>query len=102
MNIRYLTSYLLNLFFALVEGFLAIRFLLKIFGASASNGFVNWIYEMSDVLLSPFRGIFPVKVFESTYILEFSTLFAMLMYAVAGIALAYLLQVMVVPVKKNK
>ncbi len=102
MNVRYLTGYLLNLFFVLVEGFLAIRFLLKIFGASASNGFVSWIYEMSDVLLSPFRGIFPVRVFENTYVLEFSALFAMLMYAIAALVLTYLLDaLMTAPVKKK-
>jgi len=102
MQIRNLTGYLLNLFFALVEGFLAIRFMLKLFGANASNDFVSWWYEMSDVLLSPFRGIFPAKVFENTYVLEFSTLFAMLMYAFAAIVFVYLLDVLLVkPVKKK-
>lgn len=94
MNIRSLTNNLLNFFFVLVESFLALRFILKIFGADASNGFVNWTYEMSGVLLDPFRGIFPAKVFENTYVLEFSTLFAMIIYAVAAILLGELINML--------
>lgn len=91
MNIKYLTMSLLNFVLAVFESFLALRFLLKLFGANPSNGFVNWVYEMSGVLLEPFRGIFPAKVFENTYVLEFSTLFAMLIYAIAAILLVELL-----------
>jgi len=91
MNIKYLTNSLLNLLFVLVESFLVFRFILKIFGADASNGFVSWIYEMSSVLLEPFAGIFPARVFENAYVLEFSTLFAMLIYAVIAILLGELI-----------
>jgi len=91
MNIKHLTNSLLNLLFVLVESFLAFRFILKLFGADASNGFVSWIYEMSSVLLEPFAGIFPARVFENAYVLEFSTLFAMLIYAVIAILLGELI-----------
>ena len=57
MRLRYIAVNLLNLFMAVVEGFLAFRFLLKLFGANASNAFVAWVYDMSAVLLEPFRGI---------------------------------------------
>lgn len=76
---------------AIVEGFLAFRFLLKLFGANANNAFVAWIYDMSAVLLAPFRGIFPATVFENRYVLEFSTLFAMMMYAIVGLVLLFLI-----------
>jgi hypothetical protein len=87
MRAKVLTINLLNLFLVVVEGFLGLRFLLKLFGASSGSGFVSWIYDMSSVLLEPFRGIFPAKVFENQYVLEFSTLFAMLMYAVLALVI---------------
>lgn len=91
MRLRFIAVNLLNFFLAVVQGFLGLRFLLKLFGANASNGFVNWVYEMSSVLLEPFRGIFPSKVFDNQYVFEFTTLFAMLMYAILGLLLVYLI-----------
>lgn len=85
MRLRYIAVNLVNLFIGTVEGILGLRFVLKLFGANAGAGFVSWIYEMSSGLLDPFRGIFPNKVFENQYVFEFSTLFAMLIYAVAAL-----------------
>ncbi len=86
MRIRALAVNLINIFTAVVEGILGLRFLLKLFGAN-DTGFVNWIYEMSQPLLAPFRGIFPSQVFENRYVLELTTLFAMLMYAILALLL---------------
>ena len=91
MRLRFIAVNLLNFFLAVVEGFLVLRFLLKLFGANPNTGFVDWVYEMSSVLLEPFRGIFPSKVFENQYVFEFTTLFAMLMYAIIGLVLVYLI-----------
>jgi hypothetical protein len=91
MNMRFFTISLLNFFTAIVEGFLALRFLLKLFGANPLAGFVDWVYAMSGVLLEPFRGIFGVKVLDNRYVLEFSTLFAMLMYAILALLLIALI-----------
>ncbi len=91
MRVRYLAINLLNLFTAIVEGFLGMRLLLKLFGANPGAGFVSWIYEMSDVLMQPFRGIFPAKVFENQYVVEFSTLFAMLIYAIIALLLLWVI-----------
>jgi uncharacterized protein YggT (Ycf19 family) len=95
MQIGNLARGFLNFFVGLVELFLAFRFVLKLFGANAANGFVDWIYDMSDALLEPFRGIFPVRVFENAYVLEFSTLFAMLVYLIAGLLLLALIDTIV-------
>lgn len=91
MSFRNIAVNLLNLFLGLVEIILALRFVLRLFGANATNGFVGWIYEMSAVLLEPFRGVFPTRVFENQYVLEFNTLFAMLMYAIIGMLLMWLM-----------
>jgi hypothetical protein len=90
MNLRSLINRLTYGFFVLVELFLGLRLILKLFGANAENGFVNWVYETSGVLLDPFRSIFPAQVFKSTFVLELSTIFAMIIYAVLVMLLIYL------------
>jgi uncharacterized protein YggT (Ycf19 family) len=102
MNIRRFVNGLLYFFLGLVEVFLGLRFILKIFGASTANGFVSWVYEMSDVLLEPFRDIFPIRVFENNNILEFSTIFAMLMYAVGAMLLIALVNVITAPIVQSE
>jgi uncharacterized protein YggT (Ycf19 family) len=91
MNIRYLTNKLIYGLFSLVEAFLALRFILELFGANGANGFVSWVYEMSGVLLDPFRGVFPTTVFKNTFVFDFSTLFAIVMYAILAILIFALL-----------
>lgn len=84
-NPKDMTMKVTHIFVSVVSAALGLRFVLKLFGANASNGFVSWVYEMSDVLLAPFRGIFPSHVFENQYVLEFSTLFALVVYMVFGL-----------------
>jgi hypothetical protein len=74
---------------------------LKLFGANADNGFVNWLYEMSGVLLDPFRGVFPTTVFKNTFVFEFSTLFAMVIYAIVAILILALLDLVAGTVSKK-
>jgi len=75
---------LINIIFFIAEFFLGVRFLLKLFGASPGADFVNWIYITSQTLLDPFRGAFPATSVENGSILEFSTLFAIVIYALVG------------------
>src|SRR3990170_5773576 len=44
----------------LIEILLAFRFVLKLFGANPSSGFVDFIYSVSGVLTAPFDNIFGV------------------------------------------
>jgi uncharacterized protein YggT (Ycf19 family) len=92
---------LLNVFIGAVLLFLGLRFVLRLFGANEANAFVGWVYEMSGVLLEPFRGVFPAHVFENQYVLEFSTIFAMLMYALLGLFLTWLITALTAPVKRR-
>lgn len=101
MKLNSLMTSFINLFVLIVESFLGLRFLLKLLGANEDNGFVSWVYSMSDVLLEPFRGIFPTRLFENTFVFEFSTLFAMLMYGIAGMLLLALVDAVTAPVRKK-
>jgi uncharacterized protein YggT (Ycf19 family) len=71
---------LTNIIVDVVETFLILRLLLKLFGASISAPFVQWIYETTDPLLWPFHGIFPSPSLARGFLIEFSTLFAIIIY----------------------
>lgn len=94
MSLRNLAVNLVNFFVGIVEVFLGLRFILRLFSANPSNGFVSWIYEMSGELLQPFRGIFPTTEIAEGIVIEFSTLFAMLIYALFGMLVIYLINLL--------
>ncbi len=83
---RFLAGFI-NFFVGVAELFLGLRVLLRLFGANPENGFVQFIYDSSSVLLEPFRGIFPAKEIANVGVVDFSALFAMLVYALVGLAL---------------
>jgi hypothetical protein len=99
---RYILTKVIYGAFGLAELFLGLRFILKLFGANASNDFVNWVYETSGAILDPFRGIFPTQVFKSTFVVEFSTLFAIIIYALIAMLLVYVIDLITHPVSKKK
>jgi hypothetical protein len=88
--------------FGLAELILGLRFILKLFGANASNVFVNWVYETSAAVLDPFRGIFPTQVFKSAFVIEFSTLFAIIIYALIAMLLVYVVELITHPISHKK
>lgn len=63
-----------------VEGLLALRFILLFAGANPFTGFVNFIYSLTEPLVSPFRGIFPLAS-TGLGVIDWGTLIAMIVYA---------------------
>lgn len=74
---------------SLIQLLLGVRLFLRIAGANPSNVFAAYTYELSSVFLVPFRGLFPGTTIEGS-VFEWSTLFAMAVYAIAGYALIQL------------
>jgi uncharacterized protein YggT (Ycf19 family) len=75
----------------LVEAILGLRFILRLFGANSANDFVSWVYDVSQPILEPFFNIFPAVRLEDGFVLELSTLFAMLVYALIAYAIVALI-----------
>lgn len=94
----YIITRVIYVVFALVELILGLRLILKLFGANATNPFVSWAYETSAAVLDPFRGIFPTTIFQSTFVIEFSTIFAMVIYAIIAMLLIYLVEFITRPI----
>ncbi|MBP7843136.1 YggT family protein [Candidatus Woesebacteria bacterium] len=69
------------LIFSLVGVLLMFRFILKFLGANPSTPFVAFIYENTQPLLEPFLFAFPAPSISGRYVIEFTTLFAMFVYA---------------------
>lgn len=68
-----------------IELVLVFRFALKLLGANAANGFVSFLYAISEPLIAPFRNIFPLLRDASVGTIgtfEPATLIAMVVYAV--------------------
>lgn len=74
---------LVNIVFFVAEVLLLLRFVLRLFGADSSTPFVSWIMETSQPLLAPFAGMFPTPVLEGGFVLEFTTLFALVIFELA-------------------
>jgi hypothetical protein len=79
-----------------VDIIIAARFLGKLFGASAQSAFVNFIYQVSGVLVAPFQGIFG-NGGSKTNSFETSDLVAIVAYAVIGWGLVMLIRIITAP-----
>ncbi len=84
--------YIIHGFTVIAETLLAFRFALLLFGANPDVAFTEWIYNSSDVVLAPFRGIFPAREISEVSILDFSTLFAMIVYLLISYWLSNLIK----------
>ena len=66
---------------------LLIAFFLQLTGANPTAPFAAWVYRSTDVLLQPFRSLYPtVKGHTGQSELNLSLLFAILMYGLFALA----------------
>jgi uncharacterized protein YggT (Ycf19 family) len=66
---------------------LSLGFVLRLFGASTDAAFTEWVYRNVDRIMEPFRGMFPDRPIGDSSVLDFSLLFAMIVYGIAAVAL---------------
>jgi uncharacterized protein YggT (Ycf19 family) len=81
---------------AVVDIFIAARFLGKLFGASAQSAFVNFIYQVSGPMVAPFTGIFG-DTGSRTNTFETASLVAIVVYAVIGWGIIALIRIVTAP-----
>ena len=79
-------------FLLLTETALAFRLAFKLGGANTNNGFVNFIYDVSNPFISPFKGIANHSTSGST-IFEPETVIAMAVWAVGAIIVVVLVNI---------
>jgi hypothetical protein len=83
---------MVGFFLLLLETALAFRLAFKLGGANASNGFVGFIYDVSNPFISPFKGI-ANNTTSGDGIFEPETVIAMAVWAVAAIILVVLVNI---------
>lgn len=66
------------------EFFLAVRFVLHFFAVNPTNGFAAWVFNSTNALEAPFRGVFPATVQGHPHFVDLQTLFVMASYAVVA------------------
>jgi hypothetical protein len=81
---------------AVVDIFIAARFLGKLFGASAQSAFANFIYTVSGPMVAPFTGIFG-DTGSKTNTFETASLVAIVVYAVVGWGIIALIRIVTAP-----
>jgi hypothetical protein len=79
-------------FTGVLEVLLAIRFFLKLFGASPEAAFTVLVYVGTDLFLLPFRGIFAHPA-RGAYVFDSSTLVALIVYPLLGWAIIGLIKI---------
>lgn len=73
-------SRLVLFIFGAIEVLIALRFVLKLFGANSEAAFVRLVYSLSDIFMAPFNSVFRTQeVSGATF--EWSALVAIAVYA---------------------
>ena len=80
--------------FGLIEGVIAIRFVLKALGANPSAGFAEFIYGITAPLIAPFVGLFGNPQAQGS-VLELNSIVALIVYALVAWLLARLMWILV-------
>ncbi len=80
--------------FGLVEGLIAIRFVLKALGANPSAGFAEFVYGITNVLVAPFVGLFGNPQAQGS-VLELNSIVALIVYGLLAWLLGRLAWILV-------
>jgi hypothetical protein len=79
--------------FGLIEGLIAIRFVLRALGANPSAGFAQFIYGITGPLVAPFYGLFGNPATQGS-VLELNSIVALIVYALLAWLLAKLVWIL--------
>jgi hypothetical protein len=79
---------------ALMMMALGFRFVLLLIEANPATGFVNFVYDVTDVLVAPFNGIVEAPTLSSGGVIDIASLFAIVVYALAAWALVTLIVIL--------
>ena len=89
-------EYIVYFFFGVLEILLVFRLILKLAGASLTNGFVRLIYGVTGIFILPFNGIFS-KAYsqgvETTSVLEPATIVAIIVFIILAWGIVKLVRI---------
>lgn len=77
---------------AVIDVFIAARFILLLLGASTSSAFVAFVYAVAGPLVAPFEGIFGTPA-TGAHVFEVAALIAIVVYLLIAAGLVALLRI---------
>lgn len=83
----------LYLILGIIEVLLGFRFVLLLLGANIEAGFAQFVGNLTNPLMAPFKGLFPVNTAESGSIFSPSIIVAMIVYALVFYVLAQVVRI---------
>lgn len=96
-NLQYRATAIIYFLLSVLEVILLLRLVFRLLAANTGNGFVTFLYNLSQPFVAPFQGIFGDLDLGRNYVLEFSTLIAMLIYMLLAWGLVSLLTMLFRP-----
>jgi hypothetical protein len=88
----------INKFIWLVAGILdalfVFRFILKMIAATSGNGFADFIYSLTNLLVSPFLGLVNTPVGADGSMVEIASLFAIVFYTLVAVVIIQLIRIL--------
>jgi uncharacterized protein YggT (Ycf19 family) len=76
-----------------IDALIAIRFVLKLLGASTASGFVQFMYSITDPLVAPFHGIFNTAS-SGRSVLEPESIVAIIIYTLLAWGIVSLIRLL--------
>ena len=83
---------LIWLIVAVIDVFIAARFILLLLGASTASAFVSFVYAVAGPLVAPFEGIFGTPA-AGAHVFEVADLVAIAVYTLIGAGVVALLRI---------
>jgi putative Mn2+ efflux pump MntP len=83
---------IINFVLSVILIFIGLRIILRFLGANPDADFVDWIYETSGSIINPFIGMFPSPAIDGRYVIEFSSIFAFIVYLIVGYLIVELIE----------
>jgi uncharacterized protein YggT (Ycf19 family) len=93
-NIRYWVTAVIYFLLGVLEVILGLRWLFRLLGANTGNGFISFLYSLSHPFVAPFNNMFNDQTLGRQGVFEFSTLIAMLVYALIAWGLVSLINLL--------
>jgi hypothetical protein len=88
---------IISFLLSVLEVILALRFVFRLLGASQDNSFMLFLYNLSQVFVAPFHGIFHDQTLGIGNVFELSTLIAMLVFVLIAWGLVALSRLVFAP-----
>lgn len=84
---------IIYLVFGIIEVLIALRVILKLFGANPDAGFSSLIYGVTQPLVAFFQGVFPTHSTNKGGVFEVSSVLAIIVYALLAYVIVRVIRI---------